>query len=73
VCVCKCVCMCMCVCVFVRVFMVVRLCVCVCPITIQLPSNGDAGESNATLSGLFFFSIFNFFHECIELFYFFCL
>ena len=34
--------------------------------SLKLPSNGDAGESNAALSGLFLFSIFNTSHECIE-------
>ena len=32
----------------------------------MLPSNGDAGESNAALYGLFLFSISNISHDCIE-------
>ena len=32
----------------------------------RLPSNGDAGESNAALYGLFLFSISNISHDCIE-------
>ena len=34
--------------------------------SLKLPSNGDAGESNAALYGLFLFSISNISHDCIE-------